>query len=481
MKVATIIRYVGMVLLLNAAFMLISAVVAMIYGFDTSVFPLLLSFLITTIIGTFPMIFVPKEKNIVAKEGYTIVIASWILSCLVGTLPYIMWGGEFSAINALYESTSGYTTTGATILKDVEALPHGLLFWRASTHWIGGVGVVLFALVVLPSIGKAKMTLSNVEISSIAKDNFRYNSKKLIRVILIAYIGLTVAESLMLKLAGMNFFDAITHSFSTIATGGFSTKNLSIGYWDSPLIEIIIIIFMVLAGTHLGMIYATFARKRNNMFRSETWRFFVLGMVVASFLVAWNLYNNHFYATFAQCIRYASFQVVSYSTTTGFASIDAAWWPGFSVLILLFLAAQCAMAGSTSGGIKVDRVILLLKAIRARILKIQHPNAIIRLKLNNVAQEDDTVNSAVLLIAFYVITLFVSTLALSLYNIDLLSSFSASVAALGNVGPGFGEVGNLANMDFLPSGAKFILSVVMLFGRLELFGLIHIFLMQSWK
>ena len=481
MKVATIIRYVGVVLLLNAAFMLISAIVAVIYGFDTSLYPLLLSFIITAIIGTFPLIFVPKEKNILAKEGYTIVIASWVLSCIVGTLPYIMWGGEFSAINALFESTSGYTTTGVSILSDVEALPHGLLFWRASTHWIGGVGVVLFALVVLPSVGKAKMTLSNMEISNLAKDNFRYNSKKLIKVMVYTYVLLTLAETIMLYFAGMTVFDAITQSFSTIATGGFSTKNMSIGYWDSPLIEVIIIIFMVLSGTHLGMIYSTFTKRKNNMFRSEVWRYYVGGMLIASILVAWNLYSNHFYPTILECFRYASFQVVSYSTTTGFASVDAAWWPGFSVLIMVFLSAQCAMAGSTSGGIKVDRIMLLFKAIRAQILQIQHPNAVIRLKLNNIPQENSTVNAAVLLVTFYVLTLFASTLLLSIYNIDLLSAFTASVACLGNVGPGFGEVGNLANLGFLPSGAKFTLAVVMLFGRLELFGLIHIFLMQSWK
>lgn len=481
MKLATIIRYVGMVLLIDAAFMLLSALVSLFNGLDTGFFPLLLSCIITTIIGVFPMIFVPKEMNILGKEGSTIVIMSWIMSCAFGMLPYLIWGGEFSFANAWFESTSGYTTTGSTILTDVEALPKGLLFWRACTHWIGGVGVVLFALVILPSISSAKMALSNVEMSNLAKDNFKYNTKKMFKIIIFVYGGLTFAEVLLLKIAGMTWFDAVAQSFSTIATGGFSTKNLSIAYWDSVTIEVIIMIFMVLGGTHFGLIYATIIGKRKNLFRSEVWKFFIIAMTAVSVLVAVNLLLTHTYGDFWESLRYSSFQVISYATTAGFASTDAAWWPPFAVVTILFMASMCAMAGSTSGGIKTDRVMLLVKSIKARVLKLQHPNAVIRVKLNGVAQEDSVVNAAIVMIAFYVLTLFLSTVVLTIYNIDLLTSFSVSVAALGNVGPGFGEAGNLANLNFLPDGVKFFLSLVMLFGRLELFGLINIFLIRSWK
>lgn len=265
MKTPVIIRYIGIVLLLNAAFMFISAMISLFNGFDTGFYPLLLSFVITTLVGVFPLIFIDNKGVITSKEGYVIVIGAWMMSCLVGMLPYLMWGGEFSMVNAWFESTSGFTTTGSTILSDVEAVPRGLLFWRASTHWIGGVGVVLFTLVILPSISRAKMTLSSVELSTLAKDNFNYNTKKILKVISVVYVGLTFTETILLMFAGMNWFDAIAHSFSTMATGGFSTKNTSVMYFDSVWIEMVIAIFMMAASLHFGVIYTSIIGDRKSV------------------------------------------------------------------------------------------------------------------------------------------------------------------------------------------------------------------------
>lgn len=481
MKIDLVIRYIGEVLLLNAFFMLLSAFISLFNGFDTAFYPLILSFLITAILGVFPLIYVPSGRNLTSKEGYIIVIASWIMSCMVGMLPYLIWGGEFSLMNAWFESTSGYTTTGATILNDIEALPHGLLFWRASTHWIGGVGVVLFALVILPSIGQTKMTLSSVELSSLAKNNFRYTTKKILKIIILVYVGLTFVQTVALMVAGMDWFDSICHSFSTIATGGFSTKNLSIMYYDNIFIEIVIMIFMALAGLHFGLIYATVKGKRNNLMSSEVARFYIIIMAVCAVAISASLYLNNTYQTIGQSFRYGLFQVISYCTTTGFASANDALWSPFAMLILIYLSIQCASAGSTAGGIKVDRVLLFIKAIKAKVLKLQHPNAVIRIKLGGMTQEDSTVNSAVLLISFYLLSLLVSTLLITIWGYDLLTSFTASVASLSNVGPGFGQVSNLSNMGFFPDAIKIWLSALMLFGRLELFGLIHLFLIRSWK
>lgn len=481
MKIDIVLRYVGEVLLLNAFFMLISALVSLFNGFDTGFYPLFLSFLITSLLGSFPLIFVPGDRNLTSKQGYLIVIASWILSCLVGMLPYLIWGGEFSITNAWFESASGYTTTGATILNDVEALPRSLLFWRASTHWIGGVGVVLFALVILPSIGRTKMTLSSVELSSLAKDNFRYTTKKILKIIIAVYVGLTFAETVALRIAGMDWFDAVCHSFSTLATGGFSTKNLSVMYFDSVWIEMVIMVFMIAAGLHFGLIYASIKGKKNNLLSSEVSRFYFFTLAVSGFAVALNLYATNMYDSFGESLRYGLFQVVSYNTTTGFASTSDAFWPPFSMLVLTYLSIQCASAGSTTGGVKADRILLLFKAIKARILKLQHPNAVVRIKLSGQAQEDSTVNAAVLLISFYLLATFISTLIISLWGYDLMTSFTASVASIGNVGPGFGKVSNLDNMGFFPDVIKYWLSILMIFGRLELFGLIHLFLIRSWK
>lgn len=481
MKLGVVIRYVGLVMLLNAVFMLISALISLFNGMDTGFYPLLLSFLITAIIGAFPLIFVPNDNNLSNKESYVVVVMAWVMSCLLGMLPYLIWGGEFTFTNAWFESTSGFTTTGATILSDVEALPKGLLFWRAATHWIGGVGVVLFAIVILPSMGRMKMTLSSAEMSMMAKDNFRYTTKKILQIIIFVYVGLTLCETLVLMAVGMDWFDALTNSFSTVATGGFSTKNLSIMYYNSVTIEMVITFFMLVSGIHMGLIYATLRGKHNNVFRSEVARFYVLSLLVSTLIVSASLLLNHNYANVWEALRYGVFQVVSYTTTTGFASTDNALWPPLAMIVLIYCTIQCAMAGSSAGGVKADRVLLIFKAIKARVLKLQHPNAVIRIKQNGVTQEDGVVNAAILLVMIYLLTALVGTILLTAMNLDLLTSFTATIASLSNVGPGFGKVSNLASFGPLPEAAKWLLSVLMLFGRLEFFGFIHIFMLRSWK
>lgn len=481
MKLGVVIRFVGLVMLLNAAFMLIAALISLFNGMDTGFYPLLLSFLITAIVGAFPLIFVPNDNNLSNKESYVVVVMAWVMSCLLGMLPYLIWGGEFTFTNAWFESTSGFTTTGATILSDVEALPKGLLFWRAATHWIGGVGVVLFAIVILPSMGRMKMTLSSAEMSMMAKDNFRYTTKKILKIIIFVYVGLTLCETLVLMVVGMDWFDALTNSFSTVATGGFSTKNLSIMYYNSVTIEMVITFFMLVSGIHMGLIYATLRGKHNNVFRSEVARFYVLSLLVSTLIVSASLLLNHNYTNVWEALRYGVFQVVSYTTTTGFASTDNALWPPLAMIVLIYCTIQCAMAGSSAGGVKADRVLLILKAIKARVLKLQHPNAVIRIKQNGLTQEDGVVNAAILLVMIYLLTALVGTVLLTAMNLDLLTSFTATIASLSNVGPGFGKVSNLASFGPLPEAAKWLLSLLMLFGRLEFFGFIHIFMLRSWK
>ena len=472
MNLGLVIRYVGFVMLLNAAFMLISAIISLFNGFDTGFYPLLLSFLITAIVGAFPLIFVPNDTNLSNKESYVIVIMAWVMSCLLGMLPYLIWGGEFNFTNAWFESTSGFTTTGSTILNDVEALPKGLLFWRAATHWIGGVGVVLFAIVILPSMGRMKMSLTSAEMSMMAKDNFRYTTKKILQIIIVVYVGLTLCETIALMVVGMDWFDALTNSFSTVATGGFSTKNLSIMYYDSVVIEMVITFFMIVSGFHMGLVYATLRGKHNNLFRSEVARFYLLSLAVSTILVSGSLLMNHNYTSFGEALRYGLFQVVSYTTTTGFASTDNAFWPPLAVIVLIYCTIQ---------GVKADRILLVFKAIKARMLKLQHPNAVIRIKQNGVTQDDGVVNAAILLVMIYLLSALAGTILMTAMNIDLLTSFSATISSLSNVGVGFGQVSNMSNFGDLPDAAKWLQSILMLFGRLEFFGFIHIFMLRSWK
>ena len=238
MRVDVVLRYVGVVMLFIATFMLLSAGISYLSGVDSAFYPLLLSSLLTALLGAFPLIFVEKREQITNKEGFCIVVGAWLVACVVSMFPYLIWGGEFSLVNAWFESVSGLTTTGSTILNDVEALPRGLQFWRMSSTWIGGMGVVMFALVILPSMGRSKMMLSNVELSTMAKDNYRYRSQIIVQILLVVYVGLTILSTVMLKMAGMNWFDSLCHAMSACATSGFSTKNASVAYFNSPMIDI---------------------------------------------------------------------------------------------------------------------------------------------------------------------------------------------------------------------------------------------------
>lgn len=481
MRLNIIFRYVGLIILINALFMLFSAGVSLLNGFDSAFYPLVLSFILTAMLGAFPLIFVRDKESVSTKEGYMVVILSWLLACFVGMIPYLIWGGEFNVTNAWFESVSGFTTTGSTILKDVEALPRGLLFWRASTHWLGGVGVVMFVLVALPSLGQTKMRLSSVELSSMAKDNYRYRTQKILQILIVVYCGITFLETILLKVAGMNWFDAVAQSFSTVATGGLSTKNDSIAYFDSVWIDVIIMVFMVISGLHFGLIFATVTGKGNNIFKSEVSRYYLSAIGICCLVVTLSLWIGDIYPTFWSSLRYGAFQTISVATTTGFATANSNLWTPLTTIILLLLSIQCACAGSTSGGLKCDRVLLSFKAIKAQMVQRQHPNAVIRIKLNGIIQEDSVINMAMLFFVLYLLLLMLGTVICTILGEDLISSFSMIVASMGNVGPGFGDVGSMDNYGGLPVMVKYVCTVFMLLGRLEIFGLLHLFLISWWR
>jgi len=300
-------RYMGLVLLVNALFMFVSVIISAIYGFDTGFSPLLLSAIITATIGSFPYIFVRESSEVTTREGYVIVVLSWILSCLFGMLPYLLWGGEFTLINAWYESVSGFTTTGGTILTNIEAIPHSLLFWRASTHWIGGMGVVLFMLLILPEVSSIRLKLSRIEISSLSQESYHFRAKESVRVIAYVYFGLTILETIALWISGMNLFDAVCHSFATIATGGFSTRNNSIASYDSVLIETIIIIFMTLSALNFGMIFLLVAKGSLMLFKSPVTRYFLSVLLLGSILVSLNLGLTKTYDSLGESFRFGFF------------------------------------------------------------------------------------------------------------------------------------------------------------------------------
>ncbi|PKP00207.1 MAG: cation transporter [Bacteroidetes bacterium HGW-Bacteroidetes-8] len=477
MNLKVVTRNVGFALLLNALFMFISAIVSAIYGFDDSFSPLLLSAIITTVAGSFPLIFVTKFYDISIKEGFTIVVSSWVLSCLFGMLPYVLYGGEFSIVNAWFESVSGYTTTGSTILSDVESLPKGLLFWRSSTHWLGGIGVVLFMLLVLPSMSAFRMRLSKMEISDLSKNNFRFKAHQTIRVITTVYLTLTFTETLFLMIAGMDLFDAVNHSFSTIATGGFSTKNLSLKFYDSVAIDIIIMVFMLLSGMHFGLLYGAMTGKSSNIFRSPIIKYYLLSILAGSVLVTLNIKFAGVYKDWGTAIREGFFQVISVGTTTGFANGDSSVWPGLSILLIMFFTIQCACSGSTSGGMKADRVWIFFSSIKSQIIKNIHPNAVVNVKIGSQTLDKEIVYNVNQFIVLYLLIVFIVGMLLVGFGTPMLESFSASIACMGNVGPGFGLVGSLGNYTSISVIGKIILSIEMLLGRMEIFSLLMIFVL----
>ena len=481
MRIQVVIRYIGMVLQFIAAFMLASAFVSLINDYDSAYYPLLLSAFLTALLGLFPLIFIEKVTEIKTKEGYGIVVGSWLVACIVGMFPYLIWGGEFSAINAWFESVSGFTTTGASILNDIEFLPRGLLFWRSVSCWIGGIGVVMFALVILPSIGRSRHMLSNVELSTIAKDNFHYRSKVIIRILVLVYVGLTLITTIALKYAGMCWFDAITHAMSACGTCGFSTKNSSIAFFDSATIETILMVAMTLSGIHFGVLYATLLGKRNNIFRSEIVRTYIGMMLIVSVAIAISLYSNDIYDSLSEAMRHSTFQVVSYTTTSGFATADANIWTPFAIVLLMFCSVVCGCAGSTSGGIKVDRMVIAAKVVRNRIKQQQHPNAVISTKIDGVVRDDGTQSIVMTFLVAYVMLVLIGTIINAMFGCDLLTGFSAAIACISNVGPGFGEVGSMDNYSELPAILKLNASLLMLVGRLEIFGFIQLFFIRSWR
>ncbi len=472
MNIKAISLNIGKALLINALFMFLALVVSVLNGLDAAFTPLLISFIITLITGGFPFIFAKNAPNVTLSEGYLTIVLSWLLSFIVGMLPYVLYGGEFTLMNAWFESVSGYTTTGATILTDIEALPKSLLFWRSSTHYIGGLGVVVFLLLIIPDTAPFKHRLSNIEISSMSKSGYNYKSGKTVRVMLTVYVAMTVVETLLLYAAGMSFFDALNHSFSTIATGGFSTKNTSIMYFDSPLIYIIIMVFMALSAMHFGVIYAIFARRSLAPLRNSVTKYYFSVIIILSLAVMIDLIAQGGYTSWGRAALDSSFQLVSFISTTGFGQADNASWPLFANVILLFAAFHCGCSGSTTGGIKADRMLVAFKALGLEFRKRLHPSSVSSTKIDGITLKDETMSAVFLFIVTYITVLLVSFIIVLATGIPVAEAFSGVLASLGNAGPGMDTLGTMGNYSAQPDLAKFVYTLDMYFGRLEIFPIL---------
>ncbi len=469
MNLKVISRNVGVALLVSALFMLLSAIVSLIDGGDSALAPLLISFTITFIVGVFPFIFTRKNANISLKDGFMIIFLSWLLSFIFGALPYALWGGPFTVINAWFESVSGFTTTGATILEDVEALPRSLIFWRASTHFIGGLGVVVFLLLIIPNTSPIRLRLTNMELSSLSRDDYRSRANKSVSIFASVFLGLGALAFVSYLLAGMSWFDAICHAFTVCSTGGFSTRNLSIASFDSTAISVLTIVFMFLGSVHFGIIFMVIVGRSLRPLRNPILRFYVAALAVISVVTSLSLKLDSADMTWGKAFLDGTFQVVSYASTSGLAIADNANWPILACFMLVLVSLVCGCAGSTSGGLKTDRAMVLFKAIRMQIHKTLYPSTIFEVRLGRRILHDEEIYPQVLYIAMYFLLIGLSSVVCMLVGDPNNHAILGSVASLSNVGPALGDIGSMGNYNAEPAILKFIFSFDMFLGRVEIY------------
>lgn len=474
MNLKVISRNVGVALLVSALFMLLSVVVSLIDGGDSALGPLLISFTITFSVGVFPFIFTRKNDQISLKDGFMIIFLSWLLSFIFGALPYALWGGPFTVINAWFESVSGFTTTGATILEDVEALPRSLIFWRASTHFIGGLGVVVFLLLIIPNSSPIRLRLTNMELSSLSRDDYRGRANKSVSIFTAVFLGLGALAFVSYMIAGMDWFDAICHAFSVCATGGFSTRNLSIAAFDSNAISILTMVFMLLGSIHFGLIYMVVIGRSLKPFHNPVLRFYLIALAVISVTTSLSLKFDSADITWGKAFMDGTFQVISYASTSGLAIADNANWPILACFMLVLVSLVCGCAGSTSGGLKVDRALVLFKAIRMQIHKTLYPSTIFEVRLGRRILHDEEIYPQVLYIAMYFLLVGLSAVICMLVGDPNNHAILGSVASLSNVGPALGDIGSMGNYNMDPGILKFIFSFDMFLGRVEIYPVLAV-------
>lgn len=479
MNYGIVIKVLGKILSIEALLMIPSLLVAVYYG-QSDVSAFIKSIIIVGVVGLLMSKVGCKNNKINGKEGLAIVTFGWILVSFFGSLPYIISGSIPSLVDAFFETVSGFTTTGSSILTAVEPLPKGILFWRNFTIWIGGMGILVFGVAVLPSIGASGFQIFKAESPGPIKDRIVPKIKETAKILYITYTIITLLEIILLTIGGMPIYDSIVNSFSTIGTGGFAIKNISIGAYNSSYIHIVISIFMLLSGINFSLYYSLYKGKWKETFKNTELRFYLSLVSIAITLIALNLFFTT-YSNAGLALRDSFFQVSSIVTTTGFSSVDFDQWPTFSKSILFLLMFVGGCAGSTAGGMKNIRIVALLKLVKRQIVKTFHPRAMVPIKIDGKAISSDTIAGITSFFVLYIGIFVVGTIIISLEGFDLLSSASAVAATLGNIGPGFGIVGPMLNFSVFSDFSTFLLSILMLLGRLELFTIIALFSPSKWK
>lgn len=479
MNIRLVLRILGILLSSEAAAMLPSlALAAVDQSSDLAAF--ISGIAITGAIGTALIMVKPNNVQVGYKEGFLIAALGWGLLAVFGAIPFLLSGATPTFVDALFETMSGFTTTGASVIADVEALPRGILFWRSLTHWLGGIGVIVLTLALIPSLNIAGFQMFKAEVSGPTKSKVLPRVAQTSRQLYKVYLGFTAALVLLLKAAGLSWFDSFIHAFGTVATGGFSSQNASVGAYQSLPVELIIVFFMLLCGINFNLHYSVIKGERLGYFKDSETRTYFGVVLFAILLIAVNLINFNGY-NLGTAVRQSLFQAASIITGTGYATADFDKWPDFSRCILITLMFVGACAGSTSGGIKVIRFMILFKSAANQLLKLVHPQAVIPVRVGGRVVQAEVVQTVqnffvLFLIIFGAVTVFLTSL-----GIDLISAATAAVAALSNVGPGLGLVGPTTTFADLPAIAKLVLAFCMLIGRLELYTVLVVLSIKFWR
>ncbi|MFV0365225.1 MAG: TrkH family potassium uptake protein [Mangrovibacterium sp.] len=479
-NVKGIFKILGSLLIVESLTMLLSAFVGVFFN-DGGALPLLKSALITMASGAIVVAFTwNAERRIRRNDGFVVVAFVWVLFSFFGSLPYLISGGVHSLTDAFFETMSGFTTTGSSILNNIEELPHALLFWRSLTQWLGGMGIIVLSLAILPIFGIGGMQLFAAEVPGPVADKINPKIQSTAKYLWLLYLGFTLLETVLLWLGDMNFFDAINHAFTTMATGGYSTKQDSIAYWDSPYIQYVITAFMIIAGTNFSLIYALVIGEVKKLASNEEFKAYIGFIAVFTLLISVGLY----YTTDAgveESFRDAIFQVVSIITTTGFATADYMLWQPFLIVLIFTAFFFGGSAGSTGGGIKIMRILLLLKNSYYELRRMLHPNAVIPVRYNGRAVSQPIITNILAFFMIYILIFIGSTIIFTWFEPDLATAMSAVATSLGNIGPGLGELGPTQNFAVIHDAGKWFLSFLMLLGRLELFTVLVLFSPAFWK
>ncbi|MEM5948168.1 TrkH family potassium uptake protein [Spirochaetia bacterium 38H-sp] len=478
--IRSIIRILGFLWLILAAFMLIPFAISCFEKADTF-YAFFTTILIMLLTGLASIVLTKKKETLKmnTKDGFIFVTFAWISASAFGALPFVISYSIPSYTDAFFETMSGFTTTGASILTEIEGFPHSILFWRSLTHWLGGMGIVVLAVALLPLLGIGGAQLFKAESPGPTLDKIAPSIKDTAKILWKIYLFFTLAETVLLLFGGMNLFDALTHTFGTLATGGFSPKNSSVGAYNSAYIDVVITVFMVLAGFNFGLYYYVLLRKPGKILQNSEARAYISIFVVSTLIVAFSI--KPLYGTFLNALRYAGFQNASILTTTGYATADFDKWPTLAKGVLFFLMFIGGCSGSTGGGIKVIRIITLAKQAITEIKYLIFPYGVFKVKINKEPVRKDFILTVTGFFFLYIFILLGVTLVIAGGGHDLLTAFSGALVTVGNIGPGFAKIGPTQNYSFFSPLIKWVLSFAMMAGRLEIYTVLVLFHPRFWR